>query len=117
MKRSRLRHYVLDDDRQPIACDDPSEWGAWCAQDEKRRVGRTQVGAFDVSTVFLGVGYGNPPFLFETVVLESYRVREVWRRYVSWSEAEAGHADAVNHLVTQASPAHERSPGKAVSSE
>ena len=46
-----------------------------------------QVGAFDVSTVFLGVGYGNPPFLFETVVLESYRVREVWRRYVSWGEA------------------------------
>ncbi len=75
--------------KDPVATDTPGHLG--------EPVGKTTIGAVDVSTVFLGLdhGYGDgPPVLFETMVfggpLDGEQVR-----YKTWEQAEAGHTAMV----------------------
>jgi hypothetical protein len=85
--------WALRDDKTPYPVDDFNrEW-----IDSQRRfrvVAQTDIGAAFISTVFLGVrqGLSDPPYLFETMVLD--RDGEVLdeQRYRSWDEAERGHA-------------------------
>lgn len=60
----------------------------------------TKIGAVDVSTVFLGLDHQfgeGPPLLFETMVFGG-PLDEEQRRYTTWAEAEAGHAEMVAHV-------------------
>jgi len=112
--------YILDDEHQPIKIDlqDPLEqdiYYAWMSKDfeKHRRVNRTQVGEYDVSTVFLTLDHGfnafNTPVLFETMVFYKPKTviisavssdgRDVFQcRYCTWEEAKEGHEEVVKAL-------------------
>jgi hypothetical protein len=85
-------YYVLEG-HTPVAV---AKLESWASSDE-RRVGFTQVGDVEVSTVFLQCNhaYGDgPPILFETMVFGGALDTEQ-ERYHTWDEAEAGHAEMV----------------------
>ncbi len=88
--------YILDEDRNPVRCDDIGKWGELQRDPEKRRVARSEFGPVSVSTVFLGMDHsfgGGLPVLFETMIFggkhDGYQ-----ERYHTWKEAEAGHEAA-----------------------
>lgn len=77
------------------------EWASWFNV-ENRRVADDVVGEVRVSTVFLGIdhAFGNgPPLLFETMIFGGEH-DEDQRRYSTWGEAAAGHAEMLA-LATQ----------------
>jgi hypothetical protein len=90
-------HYILDG-RTPVPTD-MMTWAKWF-ETADRTVSKTQIGEWEVSTVFLGLDHAfgdGPPLLFETLVfggpLDSNMVR-----YSTWDQAEAGHAEMVNRV-------------------
>ena len=90
-----IRHWKLaPDGRTPIPCDDAMEWGRWF-EDADRVVFQTQVGPYQVSTVFLGLDHsfheGGLPVLWETMVFGP-QDDEMMTRYTSYDDAIAGHA-------------------------
>ena len=106
------RYYVLDG-HEPRGIDTVEEWAGWF-EEAKRRVDFTDLGYCAVSTVFLGVDHSfrpgeGPPILFETMVFGppegSTSFPEEWdgrmRRYATWDEAAAGHAEMVAELRNQ----------------
>jgi hypothetical protein len=91
--------YVLDADNRPVPCGDLQAWSEWFENISNRLVGYTEVTTdCYVSTVFLGMNHrfmsNGPPILFETMIFGGPLDSETWR-YVSWDDAEAGHAAAV----------------------
>jgi hypothetical protein len=103
--------YILDG-HEPVPCDDLLTWGRWF-QTAERRVAKTQVGLYRVSTVFLGLdhrmGDAGRPLLFETMVFDAGKDGDEadfgFDRYATWAEAEAGHARAVAEAEKRAARA------------
>lgn len=114
--------YKLDKDRKPVPVRDVREVAAaFDLPADDRVVGRTKIGRFWVSTVFLCVNHGHDdgePVLFETMVFDSTTggaidfgekddaqrgsemlfgvdIFKTRQRYRTWDEAERGHRDAV----------------------
>jgi hypothetical protein len=90
--------YILDNDNNPVPCDDTIEWGKFFENNDRRRVAATELGPdITISTVFLGLdhrfGEGNP-VLFETMVFGG-EYDQYTERYCTWGEAERGHEQAV----------------------
>lgn len=66
-------------------------------------------GEMRVSTIFLHLdhnffgriaGFGGSPQWFETMVFDIDGHRELWcKRYATYADAVAGHADALNHVM------------------
>ena len=79
------------------------EWGRWFETAE-RHVALDTVGQYWISTVFLGLDHNfihqGPPILFETMVFDRNKQEEgeYTRRYSTWDEAEAGHANTVRAI-------------------
>jgi hypothetical protein len=103
--------YILDERGRVVREDDLFKWARWFEDSiEQRRVARTRVGRYLVSTVFLGIdhswGAGNP-ILWETMVFSlpkspeeeldicHYREAEMRRCSGNREQAEAQHADVV----------------------
>ena len=100
-------YYILDG-HTPVPVDDAIAWAYWMDEHkyhprradpegmDRCRVGSTRVGAWWVSTAFLGTPANvlGPPQLFETALFAGDGVRVV-ERYATWAEAEAGHARMV----------------------
>lgn len=83
----------------PVPEPDLLKWAQWM-KDNDRRVDRTQVGPYDVSTVFLGVDHNwmrkGPPILFETLVFSADKSIDMeMDRCSTWIEAEEMHARMV----------------------
>lgn len=77
-------------------------WARWFESSMRARiVGRTQVGTYAISTVFLGLDHnwgGGPPILFETMVYGSDgEDRDIVQRYHTYSDASAGHRRWIEH--------------------
>jgi hypothetical protein len=74
------------------------EWAKWFENVDNRRVAQTNVGAANISTVFLGInhrfGDDDPPILFETMIFGGEH-DEYQERCSTWDEAEAMHMRAV----------------------
>ena len=88
--------YILDG-KTPVPTDDIRAFSRMFEDAGSRRVARDQVGALDVSTVFLGTDHAfgcGPPLLFETMVF-GVPDDEPCERYSTWDEAVAGHAAMV----------------------
>jgi len=86
--------YVLDADRTAVRCDDLMAWARAFEDDAGRRVARTEVGPYTVSTVFLGIDHqfgDGPPLIFETMVFSQGAEEEEQDRCSTWAEAEAMH--------------------------
>lgn len=104
--------YILDEKRQPVPCDDTVKWGEWMEKTD-RSVGKTEVGPFTVSTVFLGLDHGftegAAPILFETMVFHSGTWKAVdlggfWGeagRTSNWMSAEDLHKKTVELVSKQ----------------
>jgi hypothetical protein len=96
-------YWVLDDERRPVQVQSLVAWARWF-QTADHHVAVTQVGDITVATVFLGIDHRvagrGPPLLFETVCFSDGETVEgaPFRRYVSWDDAEAGHATAVRRV-------------------
>ncbi len=94
-------HWFLLDGHEVVGTNDVMAWGKMLEDLEARRVGETYVRGVRISTVFLGMdhsfGTGGPPIVFETMIFGGALDHEQWR-YATWSEAEAGHALAVEKV-------------------
>ena len=91
---NRSAYYYLDGHEAK-----PCNMRTW-AEHGLPRVALTKIGAVDISTVFLGLDHSNgegPPLLFETMIFGG-PLDEEQRRYTTWDEAEAGHAEMVERV-------------------
>lgn len=113
-RRSKLGLYILDG-HEPVPIDDVLEWARFYENNDKRRVARTSINGWDVSTIFLGIDsniFSSTPLLFETMIFsETDKVHSkllnrkfrksmetYGRRYSTWDEALAGHEEAVKMI-------------------
>ena len=98
--------YILDENNQPIPCEDILKWGRWFQQNDKLRiVAQDETPNGRVSTVFLGLdhrllrlqGEESPPILWETMVfggpLDGEQIR-----YCSFEAAKAGHVEMLERV-------------------
>jgi hypothetical protein len=99
----------------------PASLGDWATsfENEDRRVRKTQIGPFEVSTVFLGLDHDfsglGPPVLFETMTflrgegaVDVEGMNDEDGRSSKWAEAEAMHQKAVDWIVNNyAAPGEE----------
>lgn len=95
--------YWLDEDKRPwpvLADFDTKEglgefknYNDWLYDPENKRVSRTQVDEYDISTVFLGFDHsfnGDTPILWETMIFDD-KGDVYMRRYMSHEDALNGH--------------------------
>lgn len=94
------RKYYLLDDGQVTTTDDLMAWAQWF-ETADRRVAVTQVGEYEVSTVFLGIDHNfsgdGEPVLYETMVfLDGHGTDS--ERYTTREEAIVGHNRMVKRV-------------------
>jgi hypothetical protein len=68
-----IKKYVLNDDLEPVECDDIVEWARWFTR-HNAHVAGTTIGSARVSTIFKGMDLtssAEPPLVFETMVFGS----------------------------------------------
>lgn len=65
--------------------------------DDERHIGDDRIGGVHVSTVWVGIGFGDPPLIFETMLFGG-PLDEHCERYATEREARAGHARWVAQL-------------------
>lgn len=86
----------FDQDGQPM---DMMEWARQYEDTASRILGRTQVGAYRISTVWLGLNHaflGGPPLIFETMVFGPDSGHDIdMVRYHTKEAALAGHDEMV----------------------
>ena len=92
------KHYILEGHKAV-----PTDLMTWAKafESQDRKVAKTAIGDYSVSTVFLGLNhqYGEgPPLLFETMVFGDGPLSEEQTRCTTWEEAEAMH-EAMCELV------------------
>lgn len=93
--------YKLDEDGNVRTCSQ-REWSSFIEGPvEGRVVGKSEVGRYEVSTVFLGLDHNysdkGDPLVFETMVFDSRKEEDpsLIARYSNMSDAKIGHATAV----------------------
>lgn len=94
-------YYALDKNNEVIPVRDVLQWSK-LFEDKSRKVDRTEIGEYVISTVFLGINHSfNPnsePQVFETMVFhpaKSDYLDLFCERYATWDEAMEGHKLAV----------------------
>jgi hypothetical protein len=99
--RTALRpvYYVLEG-KTPVPADRLTrlEWFEWFESYNRCVAETITPNDVCISTVFLGIDWQHrpdgPPLLFETKIFGGWKWDET-RRYSTWEEAEAGHAEVV----------------------
>lgn len=98
--------YILDENGDPIPCEDLMTWARWFEENrEKRRVAYDKIGTVVVSTVFLALDYQfgeGEPILYETMVFGGPNDQDTYRAYTK-EEALGHHAAAVLAVKTAVS--------------
>ena len=88
--------YILDEQGNPVPCEDLYKWGRWLEGDENRILKHDYILSkrILVSTVFLGVdhnfGDDGPPVLWETMIFGG-KHNDYQDRYTSKENALIGH--------------------------
>jgi hypothetical protein len=83
--------YILQG-KEPVPAD-LMTWARWY-ETADRAVAKSDVGPFQVSTVFLGLDHSfgsGPPMLFETMVFKGSAADEWCERCSTWEQAEEMH--------------------------
>jgi len=104
--------YILNNNDEPILCNDIFEWGKWFENSwPQRQVDKTIVGNHVVSTVFLAIdhnytGHGNP-VLYETMVFTDYygeflEIEEEHEHCSTWRVSTKDEAVKVHKQVVDA---------------
>lgn len=92
------QRYILDG-QVPVPCDEVLEWRRWFRGDAgKWRVAQSFVESFYVSTIFLGIDYGELG-LFETRALSLRDGQEFCQRSATWDEALETHKNSVAYAT------------------
>jgi len=92
-------HYILDENLEPVLCEDPTLWTGWFFNTD-RRVQQDDFSGVCVSTIFLGLDHqfgDGPPLLYETMVFGG-KYDQWCRRHPTRMAALAYH----DQMVTQA---------------
>lgn len=100
--------YVLDG-HEVKPTDDIHEWGKMFEDIDGRVVGKSEVGQFTVSTVFLGLDHGvgvGPPQIFETMIFGDVFCNgsDYQTRCSTWREALQMHSMAVDIAKNASNP-------------
>lgn len=101
---ARTDKYILEG-KTPIPCENLLEWAAWFSNAD-RKVANTNIGEYQISTVFLGMNHGweGKPILFETMIFgfpTEHELCDYQTRCSTWGMAEKQHEQAVE-LVKEA---------------
>jgi hypothetical protein len=91
--------YILKN-KKAIPEPDLFKWGRWF-ESADRKVNKTQVGKYDISTVFLGLDHGfgsTTPLLFETMVFGDDPLNGETMRCSTWKQAEIQHDKMVKYV-------------------
>lgn len=94
-------YYYLDNNFNVVKARSTEEWMEhWDILE--RRVAEHQIGAYRISTVFLGLNHGHygKPLFFETMVFDEDHKDVYMERYTTWDEATAGHNRIVEYIRT-----------------
>lgn len=94
--------YTLDATGQPQPISSFMSWAIWMEAADVH-LGKDEVDGVLVSTVFLGIGYGDPPLLFETMIFGG-GLNESQERYTTREAALEGHRRWVQYLRSGARP-------------
>ena len=104
--------YILDEQGEPVPCDDPLKWSEWFETANHRLAFDTlgyEGSAVEVSTVFLGINHNfgteGPPLLWETLVSGPGCDDGYLERYSTEAEALRGHTKAVRRIISSSSAA------------
>jgi len=92
--------YILDENHNPILCNDLLKWAEWLEKADRRVDKTTITEGVEVSTVFLGLDHSfgeGKPLLFETMVFGG-KSDGGMDRYATWDEAVAGHKKMVEKV-------------------
>jgi len=112
------QRYILDANGEPVLEPDLMKWATWFEASQTtgdlehslRRVAVSQIGEWQISTVFLaldhnfGMGPNTPPVLWETMVFGPEPWDNWQDRYTSRAAAEAGHQAVLDAIVSGRSP-------------
>ena len=96
--------YILDENNEPVPCEDVSVWAFWFEDGPRRVVQQDTVGDVKVSTVFLGLDHSfgqGKPVLGETMIFGG-RYNECQGRYTAHADALKGHALALAAVKDEA---------------
>lgn len=109
-----MNHYILDNENNPIVCDDLGAW-TWREQSPDRvRVSLTRFhGGVYISTVFLTVDHnilGLEPHLWETVVYGG-AYNGYQNRYATYDDAVLGHLLIIRGMLLELELAPVLEPG------
>ena len=91
-------YYILDEDDQPVKCEDVLKWGAWIQTANRTLKVDHFPGDIRVSTVFLGMDHGwgsGTPVLWETMIFGGEHDQDQWRAAARLSACHF-HRKAVN---------------------
>jgi hypothetical protein len=117
LEKFAQRTMYFDVDGRPLSM---SEWGLMLQERSEEnadewRIGHDVIGAYEVSTVWLGLDHSYlpeaPPLIFETMVFEPEYERlsserfDYQLRYSTKDEARAGHERVVAEIRAQVEPA------------
>jgi len=109
--------YTLDDENNPVPCDDLITWALWLHATDKKKVARTILpNGITVSTVFLGLDHRYPldpdprPVLFESMIFGGPDDGAQYR-YHTFAEAIEGHRRAENYFISQRHAEIQARPG------
>lgn len=99
-----MRHdkYLLDDDGNPVVCEDLLEWAEKFEVMDRKVALDEPVPGVEVSTVFLGLDYNygdGPPLLYETMAFGDSELGDATDRYSTREEALAGHKAMVARVI------------------
>jgi hypothetical protein len=96
-----MDRYILVDG-VPTLETDLMRWAIWFENLAERIVGKTVVGDYEVSTVFLGLDHsfgGGVPILYETIIFGPDDAQSDMWRYATAEEAREGHERVVAALA------------------
>ena len=112
-----FHQYILDEDGNPVPCNDPMRWARWMGAGENCRVALDKVDGVTVSTVFLGIDYAwglGAPLFYETMIFGLPAGDEYQRRCTTRGQALIQHREAVGYargvLVTVSGTSVEEPP-------
>jgi len=98
-------NYILNDRGLPVAEPDILKWAAWFETAERHLADDTPAPGVRVSTVFLGIDHNwsrtrGLPLLWETMIFwDGHDLDQEQKRYVSRTDALAGHARMVERVL------------------
>ncbi len=101
----RLRFYILSANGNPTEVE-PAVWGQWFNNPLNRIINKTDIGEFEVSTVFVG----NGGRLFETAVFDAVRTIIYRSESNTLEEAEACHTEAESLVLSGKIKSEEPAP-------